>query len=205
MSTQRTLGLWRSLLSSTDSSQNPVESRQFPGFQRNQIWQRGLPNRSNDSNGISNGIQILLEWFLESPRRNEFPEFNGMESHNTYNAQPWPNQLSVFANDQFGCGQQPQTLLSHNYHHPQHSPSIATLLMSPAPTTTSNHHQLPSMTTACLNPAKTRQQHHITLKNKVTMPRHQMNKHPPGATSPTAMWQPDDEQQHCCSSSFTPS
>ena len=34
----------RSLLSSTDSGQNPVESRQFPEFQRNQIWQRGLPN-----------------------------------------------------------------------------------------------------------------------------------------------------------------
>ena len=34
----------RSLLSSTDSSRNPAESRQFPEFQRNQIWQRGLPN-----------------------------------------------------------------------------------------------------------------------------------------------------------------
>ena len=34
----------RSLLSSTDSCRNPVESGQFPEFQRNQIWQRGLPN-----------------------------------------------------------------------------------------------------------------------------------------------------------------
>ena len=34
----------RSLLSSTDSCRNPAESGQFPEFQRNQIWQRGLPN-----------------------------------------------------------------------------------------------------------------------------------------------------------------
>ena len=46
------------------------ESRQFPEFQRNQFWQRGLPNRSNDSGGISNRIQIPLEWFWESPGRN---------------------------------------------------------------------------------------------------------------------------------------
>ena len=34
----------RSLLSSTDSGQNPAESGQFLEFRRNQIWQRGLPN-----------------------------------------------------------------------------------------------------------------------------------------------------------------
>ena len=47
----------RSLLSSTDSCQNPAESGQFPEFQRNQFWQRGLPNRSNDSGGILNRIR----------------------------------------------------------------------------------------------------------------------------------------------------
>ena len=70
----------RSLLSSTDSCWNPAESGQFPEFQRNQIWQRGLPNWFNDSDGILNGIQILLELFLELPGRNKFPEFNGTES-----------------------------------------------------------------------------------------------------------------------------
>ena len=70
----------RSLLSSTDSSWNPAESRQFPEFRRNQIWQRGLPNWSNDSDWILNRIQILLEWFLKSPGRNEFPEQGRMES-----------------------------------------------------------------------------------------------------------------------------
>jgi hypothetical protein len=34
----------RSLLSPTDSCRNPVESGQFPEFQRNQFWQRDLPN-----------------------------------------------------------------------------------------------------------------------------------------------------------------
>jgi len=57
----------RSLLSSTDSCRNPAESGQFPEFRRNQIWQRGLPNSYNDSNGILNKIQILPEWFWESP------------------------------------------------------------------------------------------------------------------------------------------
>ena len=112
--TYHTIPYQKSLLSSTDSSQNPAESGQFLEFQRNQIWQRGLPNWSSDPDGILNGIQILPEWFLESPGRNEFPEFNGMEScpptTNTYNAQPCPNQLSVFADDQFGHGQQPPTL-----------------------------------------------------------------------------------------------
>ena len=106
----------RSLLSSTDSGRNPAESGQFPEFRRNQIWQRGLPNWSNDSDGISNGIQIPLDWFLESPGRNEFPEFNGTESHHhTSNAQPCPNRTSVFADDQFGHGQQCQTLFISSY------------------------------------------------------------------------------------------
>ena len=72
--------LMRSLLSSTDSGRNPAESGQFPEFQRNQFWQRGLPNWFNDSDGILNGIQIPPEWFLESHRRNQFPEFNETES-----------------------------------------------------------------------------------------------------------------------------
>ena len=62
--------MWRSLLSSTDSCRNPAESGQFPEFRRNQFWQRGLPNRSNDSGGILNRIQIPPEWFRESPGRN---------------------------------------------------------------------------------------------------------------------------------------
>ena len=33
------------------------------------------------------------------------------------------------------------------------------------------------------------------LKKDVTMPCQQMNERPPGATSPTAMWQPDDGRQ----------
>ena len=106
------MNISRSLLSSTDSGQNPAESGQFPEFWRNQIWQRGLPNWLNHSDRLSNRIQILPEWFLESPRRNGFLEFIRTESHN--HAQPWPNQSSVFADDQFGYGQQPQTLLSHN-------------------------------------------------------------------------------------------
>ena len=60
----------RSLLSSTDSCWNPAESGQFPEFQRNQIWPRGLSNWSNDSSRISNEIQIPPEWFQELPRRN---------------------------------------------------------------------------------------------------------------------------------------
>ena len=60
----------RYLLSSTDSCQNLVESEQFPEFQRNQIWPRGLPNWSTDSSGISNRIQIPPEWFQELPGRN---------------------------------------------------------------------------------------------------------------------------------------
>ena len=62
--------LKRSSLSSTDSCWNLVESGQFPEFWRNQFWQRGLPNWSNDSGRISNRIQITLEWFRDSPGRN---------------------------------------------------------------------------------------------------------------------------------------
>ena len=46
------------------------ESGQFPEFRGNQFWQRALPNWSNDSGRISNGIQIPPEWFQESPGRN---------------------------------------------------------------------------------------------------------------------------------------
>ena len=81
-------------------------------------------------------------------------------------AQPHPNRLSVFANNQFGCGQQPQTLLSHNHHHPQCTPNVTTSSPSPVPTTTSNCHQPPSTTTARLNPARTRRQRHITAQEQ---------------------------------------
>ena len=86
--------------------------------------------------------------------------------HNTNNAQPCPNQSSVFADDQFGHGQQRQTLFSHNHHHPQHPPSVAASSPSPAPTTTPNRHQPPSTTTARLNTGRTRQECPVALQEQ---------------------------------------
>jgi hypothetical protein len=65
----------RSLLSSTDSSRNLVESGKFLEFQRNQFWQRDLPNRVNNSGRILNIIQIPPEC-RNYPQQNH----NGMES-----------------------------------------------------------------------------------------------------------------------------
>ena len=82
-------------MSSTDSGRNPAESGQFPEFRRNQIWQRGLPNSFNDSDGISNGIQIPPEWFLESHGRNQFPEFNGTESGSPTTTRTMPSHAQI--------------------------------------------------------------------------------------------------------------
>ena len=59
----------RSLLSSTDSRWNPVESGQFPEFRGNQFWQRALPIDQ----------MIPPEWFQESPGRNTV--WNEMEQN----------------------------------------------------------------------------------------------------------------------------
>ena len=72
---------------------------------------------------------------------------------------------------------------------------------------TSAHHHLQSSPAALndhsmLQPSKNKTT--SPLKNEATTPHHRMNEHPPGATSPTATWQPDDERQCCRSSSFTP-
>ena len=74
-------------------------------------------------------------------------------------------------------------------------------------TVTSTHHCLKSSPGtfndhSTLNTTRTRRERHVPLKNNATTPRHGMNKRPPGATSPTATWQPDDERQPR-SSSFT--
>ena len=67
-------------------------------------------------------------------------------------------------------------------------------------TITSAHHHLKLSPGALnnhstLNTTRTRRECHVPFKNNATTPRHGMNERPPGATSPTAMWQPDDERQ----------
>ena len=106
-------------MTSTDSGQNPGNSWNSRGIK---FGREACEIDQMIPTEVRMEFEIPLEWFLESPRRNEFPEFNRMESHNTYNAQPCPNRSSVFADDQFGCGQRCQTLLSltttiiHNAH-----------------------------------------------------------------------------------------
>ena len=74
-------------------------------------------------------------------------------------------------------------------------------------TVTSIHHH-PKSSPVALNDysmpqhSKNKTRTPLPLKNYATTPCHRFNECPPGATSSTAMWQSDDEQQ-CHLSSFT--
>ena len=114
----------------------PTEFRTEFKFRRNGSW--------NHPEGMNSG---------NSTERNPVPLCS---TTNTYNAQPRPNRSSVFADDQFGRGQQPPTLLSHNHHHPQRPPTVAASSPSPTPTTTPNRHLSHTTTTARPNIARRR-------------------------------------------------
>ena len=194
-------GISRSLLSSTHSGRNPAESGQFPEFWRNQIWQRGLPNWFNDSDGISNGIQILPEWFLESHGRNQFPEFNRTESGSPTTIRTMPSHAQIdrrcLPTINLGVVNNPKP---YSLSQPPSSTTPTQLV-----TITSAHHHLTSSPVA-LNDhctpqhSKNKTRMPLPLKNNATTPCHWLNEHPPGATSLTATWQPDDEWQRRLSS-----
>ena len=115
-------------------------------------WFRRNFEQNSNSTGMVPGI-TRKEWI---PGRQQ----NGICSP-FHNAQPCPNWSSEFADDQFGCGQQSQTLLSHHHHHPQCH------LRRRLVTITSTHHH-PQSSPAALSDHNTPQHH----TNKTRTPHH---------------------------------
>ena len=76
-----------------------------------------------------NGIQIPPEWFLESPGRNEFREFNGTDCLLIR-----PNRVSAFADARFGHHQQTTPLVLNHHHRQRRLPTSLIAL-------TNDHHQ----------------------------------------------------------------
>ena len=119
------------------------------------------------------------------------PERNPFLLSQHLQCQPRPHRSSEFADNQSGCGQQPTTL----------SLTTTTIHNALSPSPPCHHHQRPPPLPPTITCPTQRPQHAPTsheeddnamspLKN-VTTPC--MNEPPPGATSPTAIWQPDNE------------
>ena len=166
---------------------------------------RRNPGNSRNSGGIKFGrgacqidSMIPPEWFLEFPGRNQFPEFNGTESGPFTTTHTMPSHAQIDR----------RCLLTINLgvvNNPQPYSLTTTTIHNALPPSPPRHrHQrpppLPIVTCRTQRPqhAPTSQEEDATspLKNDATPPRYRMNEPPPGATSPTATWQPDAERRH---------
>jgi len=87
----------------------------------NQIWQRGLPNSYNDSDGILNKIQIPPEWFWESPGRNAQEQNPFLHCLQRQHPKPYfPSTTIIVHNDHPA---RHIATLTNGHHHPWSSPT----------------------------------------------------------------------------------
>ena len=186
----------RSLLSSTDSGRNPGNSQNSGGIK----FGRGACQIDS---------MILTEFRMEFKFRWN-GSWNHMEGINSWNSTEW-NLVPLPQHEQ--CPATPKLIVSVGRR------SIWVWSTTPNPTlsqppsltqlvTVTRAHHHPTSSPVALNNhctsqhSKNKTRTPFPLKNNATMPYHQLNKCPPGATLLTATWQPDDEQ-HCLLSSFT--